>query len=138
MPLRKKIVLTTVITLLFCTIVFIIAIQYAFPLIFGTKFNLFESLDVYDDDGFPSLSINFTCTGKVTLKIIGPDSKIIDSDFFFKGDHDIFLNLAEFRHNIKPGQYVLRVADNNDREIFSEKISFRGSDLSILSCEQKW
>ncbi|OGS41193.1 MAG: hypothetical protein A3K77_05690 [Euryarchaeota archaeon RBG_13_31_8] len=138
MPLGKKIVLTIVITLLICITISVVAIQYFIPMVFGTKFTLLESYRISDDDGFPSLSINFTCSGTVTVKIIGPDSKVIDSDFFFKGDHDVFLRIAEYRQTAAPGQYILRVSDNDDKEIFSEKITFKGSDLTILSCEQKW
>lgn len=138
MPLRKKIILATIFTIFISITISVVAIQYFIPLIFGTKFTLLESYSVYDDDGFPSLAIKFTCSGTVTLKIIGPDSRLINSDFFFKGVHDLFLHMGEFRHTITPGQYVLRVCDNDDREIFSEKISFKGSDISILSCEQKW
>ena len=138
MPLRKKIILATIITILISITISVVAIQYFVPLIFGTKFTLLENYNVYDDNGFPSLSIKFTCSGTVNLKIIGPDSKLIDSDFFFKGDHNIFLRMAEYRHTSKSGQYILRVCDNDDREIFTEKIYFKGSELTILSCEQKW
>ncbi len=138
MPLRKKTILATIITIIISITILVIVIQYFIPLIFGTKFTLLKSYSVYDDNGFPSLSIEFTCTGTVTVKIIGPDSRLINSDFFFKGNHDLFLHMGEFRDTISAGQYVLRVCDNNDREIFSEKFYFKGSDLSILFCEQKW
>jgi len=138
MPLGKKIVLTTLITLFICITISVVAIQYIIPMAFGTKFTLNESYSINDDNGFPSLSINFTSSGTVTVEVIGPDSKVIDSDFFFKGDHDINLRIAEFRHTAISGQYILRAYDNDDKEIFSEKISFIGSSLTILSCEQKW
>jgi len=138
MPLRKKTILATIIIILISITISVVAIQYFVPLVFGTKFSLLESYSVYDDDGFPSLSIKFTCTGTVTVKIIGPNSRLINSDFFFRGNHDLFLHMGEFRDTIASGQYILRVCDNDDREIFAEKISFKGSDLSILSCEQKW
>jgi hypothetical protein len=138
MPLRKKIVLTTLITILVLITISIVAISYVIPLIFGTKFTLLDTLKICNDDGFPSLSINFSCSDTVTVKIIGPGSRVIDSDFFFRGDHKIFLRLAEFRQDIDPGQYIFWVCNNDDKEIFSEKIYFKGSDIAILSCEQKW
>jgi len=138
MPIRKKIILTTIVTIFIFIAILVVAIFYVIPLIFGTKFTLSEPYSIIDDNGFPSLAIKFSCSGTVTLKIIGPDSRVVDSDFFFKGDHDVFLNLADFRHTINAGQYTLRVCNNDDNEIFSEKISFKGSDISILSCEQKW
>jgi len=134
----KKIVLTTVTTILIFIVILVVTIIYIFPIIFGTKFTLTENINIYDDDGFPSLSIKFMCSGTVTIKIIGPDSKLIDSDFFFKGNHEAILHLADFKSTVKSGQYTLRVCDNNEKEIFSEKIYFKGSNLSILSCEQKW
>lgn len=138
MPLSKKIVLSTIICIFLSIAISIVFIQYFIPFIFGTKFTLLETYSICDDDGFPSLSVKFSCSGTVTIKIIGPDSRVIDSDFFFKGNHDALIHMGEFRHTIKPGQYILRVYNNDDKEIFSEKIIFKGVNLSVLSCEQKW
>ncbi|MDH7507054.1 MAG: CARDB domain-containing protein [Candidatus Thermoplasmatota archaeon] len=99
---------------------------------------MLEPYTIFDDNGFPSLSVKFTCSNIITVKIIGPDSKVIYSDFFFKGTHNTSLHIGEFRHTIKPGKYVLRVSNNDDQEIFSEKIYFKGPNISILSYEQKW
>ena len=138
MPINKKIILTIIITFFIVIAVLIFTVFYAIPMIFGTKFTLSEPFSIYDDNGFPSLSIQFFCSGTVTLKIIGPDSKVIDSDFFFRGDHDLSFNIAEYRHTITSGQFTLRVYNNDEIEIFSEEFSFKGAYISILSCEQKW
>jgi len=103
----------------------------------GTEFSL-SFFSIINDDGFPGLSISFSCTGTVTVKILDPNSKLIDSDSYFKGDYNIILHLAEFRHSITSGSYKLRVYDNDNNEIYSKTFTFQDSDLSILSCKQKW
>jgi len=132
MPLTKKIILSVVVTL--------ILVGSSLGLILflkSTSFSL-DSWGVLDDEGFPGLYLSFSCSGTVTVKVIGPDSSILDSDFYFKGDHNTILHLAEYRHIVTPGQYDLKAYDNNDKEIFLKTFSFGALDLAILSCEQKW
>jgi hypothetical protein len=134
MPLTKKIITFTV----FIVLLFSFFSGCLFDDLFGgTEFSLI-TLSITDDEGFPSLSLYFSCTGTVTIRILNPGSKIIDSDSYFKGDHDIILHLADFRHSVTPGSYKLRAYDSNDNEIYSKTITLSGSDLSILSSEQKW
>lgn len=134
MPLTKNAIVIFVSTmLLFC---FLSGCIFD-DLFGGTTFSL-NSWNVCDDDGFPGISLTFSCSDTVTVKLLGPDSRLLDSDFFFKGDHTAILHLAEYRHPINPGSYKLRVYDKDSKEIKSETFSFGGADLSILSCSQKW
>ena len=129
MPLTKKIVLSIVsITILLCSFSGCIFDE----ILGGTSFSL-SSWSVYDNEGFASLNISFSCSDTVTVKLFGPDFLLIDSDFFFKGDHNTILHLAESRDSVIPGQYKLRAYDNENKEIYSELISLGGLNLSILS-----
>jgi len=134
MPLTKNVVLFLVfVMLLLCSLSGCI-----FDNLFGgTSFSL-SSWSVCDDDGFPGISFIFSCSGTVTVKLLGPDSKLLDSDSFFKGDHNAIFHLAEYRRSVTPGSYKLRAYDKDNKEIKSETFSFTGVDLSILSCDQKW
>jgi len=134
MPLTKNAILVLVFTMfLLCSLSGCIFDD----LLGGTSFSL-NSWSVCDDDGFPGISFTFSCSGTVTVKLLGPDSEILDSDSFFKGDHDAIFHLAEYRHSVIPGSYKLRAYDKDNKEIKSETFSFVGANLSILSCEQKW
>ena len=134
MPLTRKIITFTVFTVLFFSFFSGCLLDDLFS---GTEFSLI-TYNITDDDGFPGLSLYVSCTGTVTVKILNPDSKIIDSDTYFKGEHDIILHLADFRHSVTFGSYKLRAYDGDNKEIFSKTITIAGSDLSILSSEQKW
>jgi len=63
---------------------------------------------------------------------------VIDSEMFLNGDHEEILYLDSYRGTLIPGEYQLVVYDVNDNQISEESFSFTGSDLSILSCSQKW
>lgn len=135
MPLAKKKFLVLIIPIiLFSTLSGCIFEDIFFG---GTSFTLID-LNINDDDGFPSFSINFSCSGTVTIKILDTDSKLIDTDFFFKGRHNAILYLGEYRQTIIPGLYKLKVYDNDNKEIYSGVVTFKGSDISILSCSQKF
>jgi len=103
----------------------------------GTSFTL-NKLDIYDDEFFPGLYINFSCTDTVTVKILGVNNELIDSDLFFRGNHNTVLYLEEYRNTIDPGSYKIKVYDKDNKEIYSNSITFSGSDIEILSYSQKW
>lgn len=134
MHLKKTVVLIFVSTiLLLCSFS-----GCVFDNILGiTNFTL-NSSSVCDDNGFPGISFSFSCSGTVNIKLLSPSSDLLDSDFFFVGDHDAIFHLAEYRHSVNPGTYKLKVYDKNNKEIRSETFSFSGANLSIISCDQKW
>ena len=103
----------------------------------GTTFSL-NGYEIIDDDGFTSISLNFSCTGTSTIKVFGPDNYLIDSDLFFKGEHETILSLGKYRQTISSDSYKLKAYDNSNNEIYSYNLFFRGSDLNIMSCLQKW
>lgn len=103
----------------------------------GTSFSL-NGYVIGDDEFFPSLSINFTCSDTVTVKVFGEGNRLVDSDLFFRGNHDTDLYLDEYRNTISPGSYKIKAYDKDDKEVYSKSISFSGSNLEILSCIQKW
>lgn len=105
----------------------------------GTSFSL-VSWNVINDEDFPSLNITFSCSGNTIIKLLNPNSFLLDSEFFYRSEENqrAILHLAESRNSIVPGQYRVFAYDENNKEIFSQKFTFQGSDLSILSCNQKW
>ena len=103
----------------------------------GTEFNL-QSYEIVDYQGFPALNLFFSCDGTVTLKTIDTSSKIIDTDYFFSGDHQTYMMLGEYYSTLDPGTYNMRVYDKNLNNIYSKSIEVQGSDLLILDCEQNW
>lgn len=134
MPLTKKVII--------CLITVIVSFSFFSGCILedwfeGTTFTL-NSWTICDDEGFAGLNITFSCSDIVNIKLTGPDSLICDSDFFFKGEYTTIFHLAEFRHTVPPGQYLLKAYDNDFNEINSQSFSFDGIDLIISSCDQKW
>jgi hypothetical protein len=103
----------------------------------GTSLSL-NSYEIKDDDGFPALYLNFTSSGTVTVKTYGTGNRLIDSDLFFTGNHETYLNIGEYRHTINPGNYKLKAYNSDNNEIFSRSISYKGSILEIVSCTQRW
>ena len=134
MPLTKKVII--------CLITTFVSFSFFSGCILdewfgGTTFTL-NSWTICDDKGFAGLNITFSCSDFINVELIGPDSLLYDSDFFFKGDYTTIFHLAEFRHSVKPGQYILKSYDNDFNEIFTQSFSFEGIDLTISSCDQIW
>lgn len=133
MPLAKKIIFS-----LLCMIVLCSSFSGCiFENLLGTSFSL-VSWRVCNDNGFPGVNITFSCSGSVTVKLVGPDSFLLDSDSFFKGGNNKVLYLAEYRNSVTAGIYNLKVYDTDNKEIFTQSFTFSGADLNILDCEQKW
>ena len=135
MPLTKKFILFIISLIL----LFVSFSGCLFEDIFfgGTEFSL-QDYQIVDYNGFPALFVKFSCSGTVTLKLTDANSKLLDSDFFFNGDHETHLFLAEYYHSIMAGIYKIKVYDKNFKNIYSKSIAIQGSDLSILSSEQNW
>lgn len=105
--------------------------------IFGTSFSL-ERQEIIDSDGFAGFNINFTCSGPVTVKLISPTNKILDSEFFLRGTHEIVMHMNQYRGTVESGTFHLKAYDDGEEEISDETFSVKGDDISILSCTQKW
>lgn len=105
----------------------------------GTSISLI-SWNVIDDDDFASINLTFDSTGPTTMKLIGPDSSELDSEYFFKEDNTKYaiLHLAESRNSVEPGQYIVKAYNDDNNEVFSNSFSFSGSDLTISDCHQQW
>ena len=133
MPLTKKIIFSSVCIIVLCS-------SFSgciFENLLGTSFSLI-TWSICDDDGFAGLNITFTCSGSVTVKMVGPSSFLLDSDSYFKGEYSKIFYLAEYRNSVTPGQYSLKAYDTDNKEIFTQSFSFSGADLNISDCEQKW
>jgi len=133
MNLNKKIIIS------FCvfTLVFTCFSGCILKDIFDLASFSLNSYSIIDDQGFPAISINFNCTGRVNLKTYDTSSDMVDYDFFYH-EGNTTLNIGDYKETIKPGKYSFKVYDKNDKEIFIKELSFKGSNLSIIKCEQKW
>jgi len=134
MPLTKTSVIFIVIVLLLVSIFSGCILDDIFG---GTSFSL-SSSPIIDDEGFPALSISYTCSDAVTVKLYAPGSKLVDSDYFLKGSDTAGMYLGAYMETISAGRYSLKAYDSSNTAIFTKSYSFSGSDVSILSCDQKW
>ena len=134
MPLTKKIIPYLVATIFLISSLSGCILDDIFG---GTTFSL-NSWKIDDDEGFPGIFINFSCSDTVTVKLLDPNSIILDSNYFLRGQAETHLHLAEYRHSVAPGTYKLKAYDSSNNEIYSQLFTFEGSDLKIPICEQKW
>lgn len=133
MPFNKKFIIYFCISILFSTSFSGCILKDFFE---DTSFSL-DSYNIINDQGFPAISIFFNCSSRVNLKTFDTNSNMIDYDFFYhKGNTT--LNIGDYRETINPGKYSLIVYDKNNKEIFSKDLSFKGSNLSIIKCDQLW
>ncbi|MBU0497551.1 MAG: hypothetical protein KKC68_00665 [Candidatus Thermoplasmatota archaeon] len=95
------------------------------------------SQSIYDDAGFPSLSVRFNTTGKITLKLTGPLGSLFQEEFF-SGVHDAVLHLDAYWKTPRGGVYTLRALDRNNNLVFENQMTFTGPDLSIAEVEYFW
>ena len=79
----------------------------------GTNFTL-NTYNIIDDEGFPAISINFTCSDTINVKVL-KNNKLVDSDLFFKGNHNPVLHLVGYRDTITPGSYKIKAFDNDNK-----------------------
>jgi predicted transglutaminase-like cysteine proteinase len=138
MPLNKKIIISFCIFLILFTCFSGCILQD----IFGAASFSLDSWNVTDDKGFPAVFVSFTCSGRVNLKTFDTSSNMVDYDFFY-GDKNTtlkntILNIGDYRETLRSGAYSFKVFDKNNKEIFSKALSFKGTSLSIIKCDQQW
>ncbi len=104
---------------------------------FGTSFS-WTAWEIVDDDGFPSIALDCSCSGTVTLELFGPDNALADDEFFLRGTYDAILHLSPYREPVEVGEYTLYVYDINDRQIFDKTFSFSEATVSLSQCEPYW
>jgi len=138
MPLTKSSVILIIFTIITASTLSGCVLD---DLVGGTDFSL-SSWTITDDNGFPALSITYSCTGTVTAEISGPSYSTSSSDdspsLFLKGGGDANLCLGPYRETIPAGKYKLTVKDNDKKSIYTKSYTIKGEDVTILSCEQKW
>jgi len=105
--------------------------------IFGTSFSL-VSFNIVDDEGFVGMSMVFTNTGTVNVKMYNPSGNAVDSELFLSGSNDAVFHLASYKETVTSGQYRLVAYDKNDKTVFEKTFNIAEPDLSILSCSQNW
>ena len=89
-----------------------------------TSFRL-KSWDIIDDQGFPSISVVFTCNDRVTVKMINPEDTVVDSESFLASQRDEknqgSFHLSSYGETVSPGDYLLKVYDKSNDKIYSGK-----------------
>ena len=94
---------------------------------------------VYDYEGFPCLSLVFTCSDLVTINLYNPSDILLDSDSFLEDENkEAFFHLASYGKTVYAGDYQIKVLDNNNKQVYEKDFSLTGLNLTILSCDQKW
>jgi len=133
MPLAKK---TTI-----CIVFTLISVSFfsgcIFDNIFGVSFSI-DSCNLTTKEGFAGLNVSFTCSGTVTIKLVGPNNFLLDSDTFFKGSHYKIFHMSNYMDTVSTGNYIVKAYDTDNNEISTQTYTFKGADLTINSCEQKW
>ena len=135
---NKKIILCLVVTVFLFVSLSGCILEDLFSTDIGTTSFSLNSWYVCDDDGFPGINLVFSCSDYVIIKLFDPNNVQIDSDYFFNGKKEAVFHLSSYGEIVTPGSYNLRVYDKNNDWIYQNSFSFEGSDLSILSCDQKW
>ena len=102
-----------------------------------TTFSLISS-EVYDDDGFASLLLDFNVSDVVTLKLYGPNADMLLSEIFYRGTSHTSVSLTSHQTNPLPGTYILNAYDKNNKNIFRKEFLFEGKNLSISNVVEKW
>ena len=134
MPLKKSV------TIVLATIVLItsfVSAYFVLNIFFGSAFEI-KSWNVMDDEGFPSLSYNYTCSDYVVVKMFDLNSNLVDTDNFLAGEDSKIICFGSYKQTITPGSYTLKAYDKDGDELFLKSFHFNGPDLSISSCDQKW
>jgi len=86
---------------------------------------------VPNDQGRPTLSIDFKTKLALNLSLVNPDGKEIDSTAIKSGEGSIRLRLADLKITPKAGTYILVVTSSKDK--INKSFEFKGADLSITS-----
>ena len=130
MPLPKKIIPGLII------IIFIISF---FPgclegIFGGTSFKL-NAYSIVDDDGFPSIYMEFSANDKVTLLMLKPDGSLIDSEYYYS-DIQSTLKIGEYRQTIQIGSYILKILDKKDELVKKENIETITKQGGFITLDQ--
>ncbi|RLF42756.1 MAG: hypothetical protein DRN18_01815 [Thermoplasmata archaeon] len=130
----KKVLMVSAIVFSIIVLVLISAVASA------TSFTL-NSWEVRDDDGYPSIYLNFDVTDDVELRLLDPEGLKIDYVYIDKYQHGIYLHMADFHEIPNPGTYqllVLRYSYPEDEVIYSKTFSFGGANFSIKNIDLDW
>ena len=95
------------------------------------------STEIIDDEGFPSVKINYSVTGKVGFKMLNPDSKVVDYDYFYN-EGVAFLKLSDYRDNIKSGKYILKTYDSDGKKLQENSFSFSSYNVEHIKNNQMY
>jgi hypothetical protein len=97
---------------------------------------IINSFRIFDNNGFPAISIDFRTTGKIILELFDTDNICIDRDYFYSYDIAV-LNMASYKQTLKIGEYKLKVYDGDSNIIFKEKIHINDVNITIINCNQE-
>jgi len=118
-------------------IVAAISSYFLIDMLLGNNFEI-ESWNVVDNEGFPAISYDYSCSNYAEVKMFDSNSNIIDSDFFLRSEGSANINLGTYKQSITNEGYTFKAYTKEGDEIYSKSFNFDGPSLSINSCEQKW
>lgn len=95
---------------------------------------IIKSWQIVDNEGFPTLELNFNSSGSIRAQLINENNTIMDSSIVFYGQNSTSLNISSYRNNIINAEYTLQIFNKNSNEIFERQIDLEGGKLTIISC----
>ncbi|UCF50117.1 MAG: hypothetical protein JSU91_01150 [Thermoplasmatales archaeon] len=119
--------------------ILLIIIIFGYILLFTqeTTFSLVSS-NVVDDNGFPSLLINFNANNIINVNLISQDNQIFYTDKLYTSQKEILIPISSYRETLSSSNYHLEIFDNSMNKIYNKKYTFQKSNLLITSIEGQW
>jgi len=134
MPLKKSVAIALGIIILIAAFA---SAYFVLNMFFGSAFEI-KKWSVIDNEGFPAVSYEYTCSDYVVVKMFDSKSNLVDTDNFLAGADSKIIYFGSYKQTIVAGDYTFKAYTKEGDEIFSKSFSFDGPTLSINSCEQKW
>ncbi len=132
MSVKKKALIGT-----FLTFFIIIILGYIILSPQDTTFSIISS-SVIDDNGFPSLKMDFNSNSAITVKLITPNNQVSFTENFYASQNEIIIPLSSYRENPTDGEYQVQVYDKNKNTIYTNTYNLKKPLLSIISIEGQW
>ena len=103
--------------------------------------NIFHliSWEITDENGFPSVEINFNSSSRVTLSFYDPGNQLLYESSFNRGPNTTYLPLSKFSRMVTTeGKFSLKVFNIFNNKISQEKFYIKKGKATILWYKTNW
>ncbi|MCD6572147.1 MAG: transglutaminase domain-containing protein [Thermoplasmata archaeon] len=103
--------------------------------------NIFHLIrwEITDENGFPSVEINFNSSNRVTLSFYDPGNQLLYKSNFNRGPNTTYLPLSKFSRMVTTeGKFLLKVFDIFNNKISQEKFDIKKGKATILWYKTNW